>query len=103
MKVIWTDEVRGHYIGKYPDDELGGCIKAGVTFEDVFVSLQLECCVYELLDVWDSIVREMVFEALARVMGCSYNYIYNKWLDGAERCAYVAEEREEIFMRDYIA
>ena len=66
MKATWTDEVRGYYMDKYPTDELGQCIKEGVTFENVFVSLQ-------------------VFEALASVMGCRYEPIYDKWMEGGLR------------------
>ena len=85
MKATWTDEVRGYYMDKYPTDDLGQCIKEGVTFENVFVSLQCGECVYDLLDVLDSIVREGVFEALASVMGCRYEPIYDKWMEGGLR------------------
>ena len=33
----------------------------------------------------DSLVRERVFDALATLMGCSYEHIYYQWLNGEKK------------------
>ena len=35
----------------------------------------------DFLGVDDSLVRERMFDALATLMGCSYEHIYYQWLD----------------------
>ncbi len=80
FKLDEQTEVRAYYIDKYPTDELGKRIRMAVTFKDVFNTLDNRACVYDLLNVHDSLVRERVFEALSEVMGCEYDYIYSQWL-----------------------
>ncbi len=80
FKLDEQTEVRAYYIDKYPTDELGEQIRMAVTFKDVFNTLDNRACVYDLLNVHDSLVRERVFEALSEVMGCEYDYIYSQWL-----------------------
>ena len=69
---------------KYATDELGEQIRMGVTFKDVFHALDNRVCVYDLLNVHDSLVRERVFEALSEVMECEYDYIFSQWLRRTE-------------------
>lgn len=80
FKLDEQTEVRAYYMDKYATDELGEQIRMGVTFKDVFHALDNRVCVYDLLNVHDSLVRERVFEALSEVMGCEYDYIYSQWL-----------------------
>lgn len=69
----------------YPDDtEMIEQINRNATFQDAFECLQVGFNFYAFLGVNDSIVRERVFEALAALMGCSYDHIYYQWLDHGE-------------------
>ena len=66
----------------YPTDtEMIEQINRNATFQDAFECLQVGFNFYAFLGVDDSIVRERVFEALATLMGCSYDHIYYQWLD----------------------
>lgn len=80
FKLDEKTEVRAYYMDKYPTDELGTEIRMGVTFKDVFNTLDNRACVYDLLNVHDSLVRERVFEALSEIMKCEYDYIFSQWL-----------------------
>ena len=73
-------KIKSYYMGKYSSDDLGKDIDANITFEDLFKCLDARQCIYTLINVDDSLVRERLFEALAIVMVCSYDYIYNQWL-----------------------
>ena len=68
------------YLEKYPTDELGVEIHKAVRFEDVFEALDRCRCVYDLLNVHDSVVRERVFEGLVEVTGHTYSEIYDQWV-----------------------
>lgn len=72
--------IKGWYKSTFPTDELGDEIKSDLTFYDLFRAMDNYNCVYETLEVHDSIVRERVFEGLAIVMGVNYQYIYEQWL-----------------------
>ena len=63
FKLDEQTEVRAYYMDKYATDELGEQIRMGVTFKDVFHALDNRVCVYDLLNVHDSLVRERVFES----------------------------------------
>lgn len=71
--------IQGWYMEAYPSDEMGAEIDPMVTFMDLFETLDRRGCVYEKLGVADSVVRERVFEELAKVMGVEYEYVYNQW------------------------
>ena len=73
------------YKKAYPTDELGGDINKGITFQDAYECLQVGFDFYAFLGVSDSIVRERVFDALATLMGCSYDHIYYQWMDGTKK------------------
>ena len=64
------------YISKYPEDELGKEIDSDTCFLSVLMDLP---DVYDVIGVYDSIVRERVFQKLADMVGCDYSIIYNQW------------------------
>lgn len=82
MKVKATEKtkIKEWYIKEYPTDELGVEINNKITFKDLFIVLDTYKDVYEALNVWDSIVRERVFDKLAKIMNVDYDYIYEQWL-----------------------
>jgi len=56
FKLDEKTEVRSYYMDKYATDELGTEIRMGITFNDVFNALDNRACVYDLLNVHDSLV-----------------------------------------------
>lgn len=68
------------YKEAFPTDEMGDEINKEITFQNAFECLQVGFDFYTFLGVSDSIIRERVFEALACLMGCSYEHIYYQWL-----------------------
>ena len=77
---IQNTMVRDWYIENYPDDELGTDIREGLSFYDLYETLDNYMNVYTVLGVDDSIVRERVFDKLSELMDVDYDYIYQQWL-----------------------
>lgn len=71
-------KIKEWYMKEYSTDELGAEINNEITFEDLFVALDID--VYEVLGVGDSVIRERCFEKLAEIMNVDYEDIYYKWL-----------------------
>ncbi len=86
-----VDNIREHYNGQtkikdfykeaYPTDEMGDNLNASATFQDAYECLQVGFNFYTFLGVDDSLVRERIFDALATLMGCSYEHVYYQWLN----------------------
>ena len=64
----------------FPDDELAGRIGKTITFQDVLDCIDYEADVYDLLETYDSTVRERVFKELSNRAGIEYGKLYRKWL-----------------------
>ena len=77
--------VREWYKWAYPTDELWDCINQNATFQDVYECLECGFDFYSFIGVSDSIVRERVFDALATLMGCSYDHVYYQWLNKGKK------------------
>lgn len=71
--------IRKWYIETYPTDDLGQNLN-DVTFYELFECMDRFKSVYDFLGDIDSIIRERIFEQLAKIMKCDYDYIYNQWL-----------------------
>lgn len=80
MKATENTKLRDYYMAMYPTDALGERINEETTFGDLEDCINQKGCVYDLFGVGDSIIRERLFKALADIMGCSYNYLYMKWV-----------------------
>lgn len=65
---------------KYPDDELAKEMDDEITFRNLWEGMNAGEDVYEMLGVYDSLIREHVFSELAKRMNTKYETIYNKWL-----------------------
>ena len=89
------DNIRGKYNGQtklydfykeaFPTDKDGlKDINRNATFQDAFECLQTGFNFYAFLGVDDSIVRERIFDALATLMGCSYDHVYYQWLNHSQ-------------------
>ena len=79
------NNLRLYYLEQYKSDELSEWINEDVTFKDLLLCLNNNECVYELIGVYDSIVRERLFSGLSKEIGCSYNDVYTNWLDIPKR------------------
>lgn len=75
--------LRAWYHVNYPDDDLYDEIHAGTTFGGLFETLDHYRDVYEYIGTGDSIIRERLFQGLAALMDCDYDYIYDQWLQSA--------------------
>ena len=72
--------IREYYLTKYPSDDMGAGINPTATFAGLLNQLIVGGDVYEYLYVYDSIIRERLFEKLASNKGCDYDVIYQQWL-----------------------
>ena len=73
--------IKEFYLESYPTDELGIEIKEKVTFTGLLDVLHTNGDVYEYIGVWDSVVRERLFEKLSEILETPYNYVYETlWL-----------------------
>ena len=72
--------LRHYYINSYPSDTLCKEMNKYVTFVDLFECLDNYQDVYSLINVYDSLVRERLFDKLSQMMCVDYNYIYNQWI-----------------------
>ena len=72
--------VREFYVKNYPSDDLGIGINPEATFDGLVQTLNRCGDVYEYLYVYDSIVRERLFERLADELEVGYEYVYKLWL-----------------------
>jgi hypothetical protein len=73
--------IKEFYLENYSSDELGNEIDENATFVGLLWTLQSKGDVYEFIGVVDSIIRERLFEELAKQLRVSYNTIYNLWLN----------------------
>lgn len=76
-------KIKDWYSQRYPNDNIVDKMRDGVTFLDLFDTLDNYGDVYALIfkEGGDSIVRERCFEKLAEIMKCDYNYIHAQWLN----------------------
>ena len=72
--------VREFYVKNYPSDDMGSGINPEATFDGLAKTLSNCHDVYEYLNVYDSIIRERLFEKLSLILNCEYEVIYQQWL-----------------------
>lgn len=75
------DKVKNWYLLNHANDGLGGKIDDRLTFEQLWKGINRGVDVYRLLGVCDSIIREFVFDELAKRKGVDYSVVYNAWLN----------------------
>ena len=73
--------LREFYLAKYPSDDMGAGINPTATFAGLLNQLIIGGDVYAYLYVYDSIIRERLFERLAEELNVKYEYVYNLWLN----------------------
>ena len=80
-------EIKTFYLETYPSDEVGVELNWDITFTGLLHQLYngIGADVYEYIGVHDSLVRERLFERLAKLIDVDYDYVYNLWLYGGKR------------------
>ena len=72
--------IREFYVKNYPTDDMGKGINPTATFAGLLNQLIVGGDVYKYLYVYDSIIRERLFEGLAEELNVKYDYVYNLWI-----------------------
>jgi hypothetical protein len=77
-------KVKTYYTRKYSNDNLGNEINENVTFLDVLLELSFKDNkgFYNLIGVFDSIVRERIFEKMSKMLNVDYEVVFDMWLFG---------------------
>ena len=73
--------IRTYYLETYPADDLGLEINKDATFLGLFRELVAARDIYKFIGVSDSLVRERLFDKLAKLLNEPYEYIYKLWLN----------------------
>jgi hypothetical protein len=72
--------IKDFYTKEFPTDPLGKELDDKKTFKDVWNALLKGNDVYKTFGVGDSVIRERIFEQLAKLKSVDYDVIYNAWL-----------------------
>lgn len=72
--------IKEFYCEAFPTDELGAEINPKANFESLWIVIR-GGLFYEYIGVFDSVVRERVFEKFSELTGHDYDYIYNEWIN----------------------
>ena len=73
--------IKEFYLKNYPTDELGIELKDDTNFTGLLNELITNNDIYGYIGVGDSIIRERLFMELSEILKCSYDYVYNLWLN----------------------
>ena len=72
--------IKEYYVENFPTDTLGLELNETPTFPGLLNQLIVNGDVYRYIGVSDSVIRERLFEKLAKTLNVSYDYVYNLWL-----------------------
>ena len=78
-KVELVDRIKDWYKAEYPDDNLGDDIDDTIRFKDMVKMLNDGYDFYDHIGN-DSVIRERIFDKLAKILGVDYDTIYYTWL-----------------------
>ena len=73
--------IKEFYLKNYPTDELGIELKDDTNFTGLLNELITNNDISGYIGVGDSIIRERLFMELSEILKCSYDYVYNLWLN----------------------
>lgn len=79
-KVGENQTIKDFYTNAFPTDPLGKELDDKKTFKDVWNDLLKGNSVYKTFGIGDSVVRERIFEQLAKLKKVDYDVIYDAWL-----------------------
>jgi hypothetical protein len=72
--------IKEFYLKNYSNDELGQKINDDSTFSGLLDYMNNGGEPYLYIGVFDSLVRERVFQRLAEELNKDYSYVYDKWI-----------------------
>ena len=73
--------IKEYYMNEYPTDELGVELNENATFVGLLNTLHEGGDVYDYFGVGDSLIRERLFEELAKQLNTSYDCVYDLWMN----------------------
>ena len=77
--------IKSWYMKEFPTDDVGKTLNDDVTFKIAYEKLPLGSGFYDVIGGYaDTVVRERIFEELSKIYNCSYDDIYNIWLEGGD-------------------
>lgn len=75
-----STKLKSWYHKTYKDDPIWEDMDDDADFIGLYHTLNEHRDVYEYFGVGDSLVRERLFQQLAKMMGVEYDVVYNQWL-----------------------
>jgi hypothetical protein len=72
--------IKDYYLKNFSTDELGLELNDSPTFAGLLHQLLLGECVYKYIGVGDSLIRERLFQGLAKEIETPYDFVYNLWI-----------------------
>ena len=72
--------IKEFYLKNYPTDEMGEDINENANFTGLITQIFGGFDIYEYVGVYDSLVRERLFQELANQLNKPYEYVYQLWL-----------------------
>ena len=72
--------IKEFYLKNYPTDEMGEDINENANFTGLITQIFGGFDIYEYLGVYDSLVRERLFQELANQLNKPYDFVYQLWL-----------------------
>ena len=72
--------IKEFYLKNYPTDEMGEDINENANFTGLITQIFGGFDIYEYVGVYDSLVRERLFQELANQLNKPYDYVYQLWL-----------------------
>lgn len=78
---VHKENVRDWYRATFPGDDLGERINPDLTFEDLTEAVSLGDGFYDVVVVGDSVVRERLFDEIARRESVAYEQVYDAWIN----------------------
>lgn len=72
------NNIKQWYTTTFKSDDLGQEINPTATFLGLIGNIG---DIYDYIGVADSIIRERLFERIAEIMECSYDEVYNLWIE----------------------
>ena len=76
-----SKDLRKWYVKTYPDDDLGKDLRTGITLKTIWELMNQNYDFYEIVggDA-DSVIRERVFEEIAKENSIEYSDVYDIWM-----------------------
>lgn len=77
-------KIKNWYTKSYPTDDLGKEINDQISFWELYTYMSQGFDFYPVVNVYDSLVRERVFQKLSEILEVEYDVIYKMWLRTSE-------------------